>query len=69
MADMNALRLREIRKNSLIWDSDFFTEYVRKNQFASIHENHTKGSMAIQVRRGPDQGSQAIPGCSPLPAA
>ena len=47
MADMNVTPARA-GLTPLIWDSDFFTEYVRKNQFAR-YMGTTMGAM-IQVR-------------------
>ena len=47
MADMNLTPARA-GLTPLIWDSDFFTEYVRKNQFAR-YMGTTMGAM-IQVR-------------------
>ena len=47
MADMNVTPARQ-GLTPLIWDSEFFTEYVRKNQFAR-YMGTTMGAM-IQVR-------------------
>jgi N4-gp56 family major capsid protein len=47
MADMNVTPARQ-GLTPLVWDSDFFTEYVRKNQFAR-YMGTTMGAM-IQVR-------------------
>ena len=47
MADMNVTPARQ-GLTPLIWDSDFFSEYIRKNQFAR-YMGTTMGSM-IQVR-------------------
>ena len=47
MADMNVTPARQ-GLTPLIWDSDFFSEYIRKNQFAR-YMGTTMGAM-IQVR-------------------
>jgi len=47
MADMNLTSARQ-GLTPIIWDSDFFSEYIRKNQFAR-YMGTTMGSM-IQVR-------------------
>ena len=47
MADMNVTPARQ-GLTPVIWDSEFFTEYVRKNQFAR-YMGTTMGAM-IQVR-------------------
>ena len=50
MADMNVTPARA-GLTPLIWDSDFFTEYVRKNQFAR-YMGTTEGAL-IQVQGRP----------------
>jgi hypothetical protein len=47
MADMNLTPARQ-GLTPIIWDSDYFTEYVRKNQFARYMG--TSMSSLIQVR-------------------